>query len=106
MNRNHLSYTGTYGTDAALLSKIFDISNATVHKIMPQVNGGVKWTIMMEPFPALVDSFGEKNGGNSLGLSAETGDRIGKSSVERYWQLLTYPTSHPAIGTIRRPRGK
>ncbi|OBT69835.1 hypothetical protein VE03_00987 [Pseudogymnoascus sp. 23342-1-I1] len=75
-NKNHLSYTGTYGNDPALLSKIFDISNATVHKIMPQINGGVKWVIMMEPFPALMDSFGEKNGGNSLGLSAETGDRI------------------------------
>ncbi|ELR10382.1 hypothetical protein VC83_00470 [Pseudogymnoascus destructans] len=75
-NKNHLSYTGTYGNDAALLSKIFDISNATVHKIMPQINGGIKWVTMMEPFPALVDSFGGKNGGNSLGLSAETGDRI------------------------------
>ncbi|OBT82571.1 hypothetical protein VE02_08434 [Pseudogymnoascus sp. 03VT05] len=75
-NKNHLSYTGTYGNDAALLSKIFDISNATVHKIMPQINGEIKWVTMMEPFPALVDSFGEKNGGNSLGLSAETGDRI------------------------------
>ncbi|KFY41669.1 hypothetical protein V494_02867 [Pseudogymnoascus sp. VKM F-4513 (FW-928)] len=75
-NKNHLSYTGTYGNDAALLSKIFDISNATVHKIMSQTNGGIKWTTMMEPFPALVDSFGDKNGGNSLGLSAETGDRI------------------------------
>ncbi|OBT96984.1 hypothetical protein VE01_05554 [Pseudogymnoascus verrucosus] len=75
-NKNHLSYTGTYGNDAALLSKIFDISNATVHKIMPQINGGIKWVTMMEPFPALVDSFGEKNGGNSLGLSADTGDRI------------------------------
>ncbi|OBT74256.1 hypothetical protein VF21_07402 [Pseudogymnoascus sp. 05NY08] len=75
-NKNHLSYTGTYGNDAVLLSKIFDISNATVHKIMPQINGGIKWVTMMEPFPALVDSFGEKNGGNSLGLSAETGDRV------------------------------
>ncbi|KFY01829.1 hypothetical protein V490_00757 [Pseudogymnoascus sp. VKM F-3557] len=75
-NKNHLSYTGTYGNDAALLSKIFDISNATVHKIMPQIKGGIKWVIMMEPFPALVDSFGAKNGGNSLGLTAETGDRI------------------------------
>ncbi|KFY61752.1 hypothetical protein V496_04910 [Pseudogymnoascus sp. VKM F-4515 (FW-2607)] len=75
-NKNHLSYTGTYGNDPVLLSKIFDISNATVHKIMPQINGGIKWTIMMEPFPALMDNFGENNGGNSLGLGAETGDRI------------------------------
>lgn len=83
MIRNHLSYTGTYGNDAALLSKIFDISNATIYKIMPHINGGMKWGIMIEPFPALVDSFGEKNGGNSLGLSAETGDRIGKSPAAR-----------------------
>lgn len=37
----------------------------------------------MEPFPVLMDSFGGKNGGNSLGLGAETGDRIGRSLVRR-----------------------
>jgi hypothetical protein len=101
MGRNHLSYTGTYGNDAALLSKIFDISNATVHNIMPQINGGIKWVIMMEPFPALVDSFGEKNGGNSLGLSAETGDRIGKSCSLVYWHITHAANhSHPAIGAV------
>lgn len=100
-----MSYTGTYGNDAALLSKIFDISNATVHKIMPQINGGIKWVTMMEPFPALVDSFGEKNGGNSLGLSAETGDRIGKPSIVKYQHVThTANHSHSAIGAIRRPQ--
>jgi hypothetical protein len=74
-----LSYTGTYSNDAELLAKIFDISNATVHKIMPQIQGGIKWGLMMEPFPALMNGFGEKNGGNSLGVCADNGDSIGKS---------------------------
>lgn len=78
IHRNHLSYTGTYSNDSGLLSKIFDISNATVHRIMPQINGGVKWGLMMEPFPALMNSFGDKNGGSSLGVSAGNGDSIGK----------------------------
>lgn len=58
---------------------------------------------MMEPFPALVDSFGEKNGGNSLGLSSENGDRIGKLPVSIYQHIThTADYSHLAIGAIRR----
>jgi len=75
--RNWLFYTGTYGVSAPLLSKIFDICNATLYDFNPP--GGVVWSIAFEPLPTLVTEHGSLKGGNSLGTSPKDGNAVSKS---------------------------
>ncbi|KAH6667968.1 FAD binding domain protein [Halenospora varia] len=69
---NWLFFTGTYGLSAGLLSRTFDILNATLFEF--DVPGGIFWSFAFEPLPVVVTQYGEENGGNSLGVCPEDGN--------------------------------
>lgn len=77
---NILLQTATYGVDLQLLKSIFDINNATVEKLAPEVKGLFKWIIAFEPLPAIWMQYGDKKGGNSLGTNPSDGNAFGTVS--------------------------
>ena len=70
---NWLFYTGTYGVSAALLTRMFDICNATLSDF--QIPHGVSWALAFEPLPTVFVSHGA--GSNALG----TGPRDGNGMI-------------------------
>ncbi len=106
--RNWLFYTGTYGVSAPLLSKIFDICNATLYDFNPP--GGVVWSIAFEPLPTLVTEHGSLKGGNSLGTSPKDGNAVSKSprtsSITPNFPSTLYPlppTHYPLNPQLKPP---
>ncbi|KAK5113388.1 hypothetical protein LTR62_003488 [Meristemomyces frigidus] len=64
--------TGTYGNSAKQMAAIYSIANATVQPLNDVQ--GLKWSISYQPEPTVITSKAVANGGNSLGLSAASGN--------------------------------
>ncbi|MCJ1454568.1 hypothetical protein MMC28_004921 [Mycoblastus sanguinarius] len=73
---NWLFYTATYGVSAALLTKIFDITNETIYSTFLSIPGGVFLGLGFEPLPTAITKFGSIKGGNSLGTTPGDGNGI------------------------------
>jgi hypothetical protein len=60
------------------MGQIFDSLNSTIPKF--ELPGSwVFWDIAFEPLPTIMTQYGDKNGGNSLGISPEHGNVFGNS---------------------------
>lgn len=55
---------------------IFDILNGTLYSFNPE--GGIVWSIALEPLPAVLVSHATKTGDNVLGVSPKDGNSYGK----------------------------
>lgn len=69
---NWLFYTGTYGVSPALLTRMFDICNATLYGF--QIPHGVAWALAFEPLRTVFVSHGA--GSNALGQSPSDGNSM------------------------------
>jgi len=88
--------TGTYSASATVLSKVFDIANATLYDFQPA--GGVLWSITFEPLPSIITKYGDLKGGNSLGTSPKDGNAI----ILLVSALSTNAASNSAIEKMAR----
>ncbi|KIM95870.1 hypothetical protein OIDMADRAFT_106059 [Oidiodendron maius Zn] len=70
---NWLFYTATFGVSTNLMGQIFDSLNSTIPEF--ELPGSwVFWDIAFEPLPTIMTQYGDKNGGNSLGISPVHGN--------------------------------
>lgn len=74
--------TNTFGADAALLSKIFDICNSSLQAIKEIPNLG--WSITYEPLPTAITAHAASSGGNALGLDPSDGNLV-VGLLNVYW---------------------
>ncbi|KAK4143577.1 FAD-binding domain-containing protein [Dichotomopilus funicola] len=93
---NWLFATATFKPSAKFMLDIFDILNGTLYSFNPE--GGIVWSIALEPLPAVLVSHAAKTGGNVLGVSPEDGN----SYVMLLSALWPNSASNPAVDQISR----
>ncbi|KAK3075441.1 hypothetical protein LTR53_001226 [Teratosphaeriaceae sp. CCFEE 6253] len=70
--RRQLFVTGTYDNSAKMMSKIFDIANATAQPLRGVPN--LAYSLSFQPVPTIITTKAATRGGNSLGLNAADGN--------------------------------
>ncbi|KAM3067986.1 hypothetical protein ACMFMF_009353 [Clarireedia jacksonii] len=69
-------FTRTYGSSPALTRQMYDIYNETVSAAVPLLTEEASWSLTAEPFPPVLTQWGDRKGGNVLGLHADDGPLI------------------------------
>jgi hypothetical protein len=78
---NWVFFTGTYGISTEFLEKTFNSLNGTLYNF--NIPNNIIWSISLEPLPTLITSYGNKNGGNSLGTTPSDGNSMGENFSTR-----------------------
>ncbi|KAH6630037.1 hypothetical protein B0J18DRAFT_443023 [Chaetomium sp. MPI-SDFR-AT-0129] len=93
---NWLFATATFKPSAKFMLDIFDILNGTLYSFNPE--GGIVWSIALEPLPAVLVSHAAKTGGNVLGVSPDDGNNY-VMLLSALWPNSAY---NPTVDRISR----
>ncbi|PQE08353.1 FAD binding domain containing protein [Rutstroemia sp. NJR-2017a WRK4] len=69
-------FTRTYGSSPVLIRQMYNLHNETVSKTVSLLTEAVSWSLTAEPFPTVLTQWGDRKGGNVLGLHADDGPLI------------------------------
>lgn len=73
-DQRQLLATNTFGASAALLSKVFDISNSSLQGVKDTPS--LSWALSYEPLPTAITAHAAASRGNALGLDVGDGNLV------------------------------
>ncbi|PQE14056.1 oxidoreductase FAD-binding protein [Rutstroemia sp. NJR-2017a BBW] len=67
---------GATRSSPVLIRQMYNLHNETVSKTVSLLTEAVSWSLTAEPFPTVLTQWGDRKGGNALGLHADDGPLI------------------------------